>query len=328
MIAARQLLDCLPRQAGRTGDGTLTLLDAPYINDGVGFTADGLIAQTVLRRSVAADRFQRGLGFLYTHRAGTDSSWGANLGWSGAMYRVMTALTLPNAPLTRVSMYGGSGSFDSYYAPAGQTQLGYGTYLVGHQSSDGHWSDIMGYFNGREADDGAGGGEVMMTALDTMILLRNGQAPQPAAIVPPTPPTPPGPPKHLVATPGDGQVSLTWDPPASGSTPFTYAVASTPAGGIITVNGTTATATGLTNGTSYTFTVTVTNQFGQAKATSDPVIPQASVLTCPATGCATPPSAATPELDTVALFAMGLLGLAGYARKRYAARRRVHPGHR
>lgn len=66
--------------------------------------------------------------------------------------------------------------------------------------------------------------------------------------------------QNLAATPGTGKVDLSWNPPADAGTtaPTGYTVTNSPAGGTTTVSGTTASVTGLTAGTLYTFTVTAT----------------------------------------------------------------------
>jgi Domain of unknown function (DUF4082)/Fibronectin type III domain len=98
-----------------------------------------------------------------------------------------------------------------------------------------------------------------------------------------TAPTPPVAPTNVTATAGSNSATVTWTAPASGSspitsytvTPFIGSVAQTPT----TVSGsppaTTANVVGLTNGTTYTFTVSATNGVGTgpASAASGPVTP-------------------------------------------------------
>ncbi|MEK7295335.1 MAG: fibronectin type III domain-containing protein, partial [Actinomycetota bacterium] len=85
-----------------------------------------------------------------------------------------------------------------------------------------------------------------------------------------TPATAPGAPTSVAGTAGNAQVSLTWTAPASngGSSITDYVVESSPDGTTWTVfaDGTSASAsatvTGLTNGTAYTFRVSATNAAG------------------------------------------------------------------
>ena len=89
----------------------------------------------------------------------------------------------------------------------------------------------------------------------------------------------PAPPTNVVAIAADGQATVTWDAPASdgGSAITSYTVTSDPDGITAVVDGSTLTSTvlGLTNGTSYTFTVTATNAVGtsEASASSNAVTP-------------------------------------------------------
>ena len=93
----------------------------------------------------------------------------------------------------------------------------------------------------------------------------------------------PGAPTAVSATAGDGQATVSWNAPASngGAAISGYTVTSTPDAKTCTSTGvdTHCSVTGLTNGTSYTFTVTATNSAGNSPA-SDPsagVTPTAAV---------------------------------------------------
>jgi hypothetical protein len=93
----------------------------------------------------------------------------------------------------------------------------------------------------------------------------------------------PGAPTNVVASSGDAQAIVTWNAPAdAGSSAITsYTVLASPGGMVLTTDGntTTATVTGLTNGTAYTFTVTATNAAGTGpSATSNSVTPTSSPM--------------------------------------------------
>ncbi|REK56570.1 MAG: hypothetical protein C6W55_07420 [Thermobacillus sp.] len=95
-----------------------------------------------------------------------------------------------------------------------------------------------------------------------------------------TPMTVPGAPTNVAASAGDGQATVTFMAPAeSGGSPITeYVVTASPGGK--TASGTSGpiTVTGLTNGTSYTFTVKAVNKVGagEASAPSNAVVPRKS----------------------------------------------------
>jgi hypothetical protein len=112
---------------------------------------------------------------------------------------------------------------------------------------------------------------------------------RPACGATPTPPViaAPGAPTGVTVTPGNGQAVVSWTPSVSGGAATSFTVTASPGGMSVTTTGTTATVTGLTNGTSYTFTVTATNSAGTAvSVASAAAIPAAGVVPvgAPATG--------------------------------------------
>jgi hypothetical protein len=98
-----------------------------------------------------------------------------------------------------------------------------------------------------------------------------------------TPPTVPGQPTNVSAAAGNGSATVSWTAPSNGGSVITgYTV--TPYIGttaqpttVVSGSATSATVNGLTNGTSYTFTVTATNAVGsgQASTASNSVTPSA-----------------------------------------------------
>jgi fibronectin type 3 domain-containing protein len=104
-----------------------------------------------------------------------------------------------------------------------------------------------------------------------------------------TPATVPGAPVLTGATPGSGQVALAWTAPASnGGGPITgYVATASPGGATCSSAGLACTVTGLTNGTSYSFTVVASNAVGPGPASNSlaatpvaaPTVPGAPTLT-------------------------------------------------
>ncbi len=109
----------------------------------------------------------------------------------------------------------------------------------------------------------------------------------------------PAAPSNVTATKGDKSAVVSWTAPTNnGGSPITgYTITSTPGGITKTVDGstTTGTITGLTNGTSYTFTVAATNATGTspASAPSNVVTPSAPAEPEPEPEPVTAPAAPT-----------------------------------
>jgi hypothetical protein len=122
---------------------------------------------------------------------------------------------------------------------------------------------------------------------------KHGTGPASTASNPPViPATVPGAPKGIKATAGNEQASLSFMAPASnGGSPITgYTLTWSPTGGVDNDAGTTSTThtvTGLTNGTTYTFTVKATNAMGTGPASHSIRLTPATVPGAPTIGTVT-----------------------------------------
>ncbi len=138
-----------------------------------------------------------------------------------------------------------------------------------------------------------------------------GPASAPSAAVTPTAPTAPAAPTGVVAVAGNASAAVSWTAPSNGGstitsytiTPFIGAVAQT----ATTITGsppaTSASITGLTNGTAYTFTVTAANIVGPGPASAPsaavtPAAPSSPVVDVQVSVNATGTTATTPAFNT------------------------------
>lgn len=95
----------------------------------------------------------------------------------------------------------------------------------------------------------------------------------------------PGLPQNVLVSFGDKQATITWQAPASGSAGISGYTITTNSGNSVSVgsNVFTYTITGLTNGTSYTFSVFAVNALGAGPSiTTFPIVPNLPVVSIPA----------------------------------------------
>ncbi|WP_270886144.1 DUF4082 domain-containing protein [Pedococcus sp. 5OH_020] len=255
----------------------------------------GVKFKTDVNGSITGIRFYKGTGNTGTHVGALWSASGTKLasvtftGESASGWQQATFATA--VPVTAGTVY-----VASYFAPAG------------HYAGDG------GYFaTGIDGDplnalqDGVSGGNGVygysatastfpsnsFNSTNYWVDVVFSNAPAAAPVVPAAP-------TGVTATGGDASAAVSWTAPADGGSAITrYTVTpyvGSTAQAATTVSGsppaTTATVTGLTNGTAYTFKVSATNAVGTgaASASSSPVTPAAT--TC--TACTIWPSTASP----------------------------------
>lgn len=180
----------------------------------------------------------------------------------------------PVAPLApnSVSAYGtDSAAVVSWTMQAGQPVT---TYLIQYSLNNSQWFPTTPISTGRVDLSYILGGLTNGQPYYIRVAAANGVYTSAFTQMPGTvtPVSVPGPPQWLTGTPGNGQVSLTWQPPIiiGATSPITgYRVQYSSTGGAIWVSApdlysplTSTTVTGLTNGTGYIFRVRATSYAG------------------------------------------------------------------
>ncbi len=177
----------------------------------------------------------------------------------------VTPATVPGAPLAVTAEVGGDAAARVQWAPpAADGGAAITAYTV--LSNPGGLTVIVD----GEADDATVHGLVLGGAYTFTVTATNrrGEGPPSAPSNAVTAVAVPDPPTDVAATAGDAEATVSWTAPADqgGGPVLSYRVVSDPGAidVVVSTPETTATVTGLDNGTSYTFTVTATNAVGDS----------------------------------------------------------------
>ena len=186
----------------------------------------------------------------------------------------VTTPDIPGAPVNVVAVAGDASASLTWAAPAstgGSPITGYGIAISPPATSaqisvSGTSAMVTALFNGTAYTFTV----VAVNAVGT------GPASLPSAAVTPMAPPPgvPTAPGNVVATPGVGSASVSWTEPSSGApiTSYTLTIYPPTSSAVVTPSGTSASVTGLANGTTYSFAVAAVNASGTGPAAlSEPI---------------------------------------------------------
>ena len=196
-----------------------------------------------------------------------------------------TPPTKPDAPTGVVATAGDSMASVSWTPPANDGGAAIDSYIVASQPGSTTVT-VDGATTSADFPGLANGTAYTFTVRAVNTVGRSLPSAPSAAVTPGGPASPPDAPTNVVATAGDGQVTVTWTAPASnGAAIQKYRVNVQPGTGYAeTVDAsTTKVFGGLTNGTTYTFTVRAYNSAGVSAASlpSNPATPVAAPRTAP-----------------------------------------------
>ena len=217
-----------------------------------GYTVTGLTSSTAYRFAVRAK----------------------NVGGNGAAATV-TAATLPAAPTSLLPVPGDGAVTLSWSNPGGDTIARYQVRSKVTDSTYTAWTDIDG--SRADTTEHTVTGLTNGTEYTFELRARNISGPGQASTVTATPRAPPAAPANLLATAGDGRVTLSWTNPGD-NTIRKYQVRTDGGGNFTDISGssrttTTYTVTGLTNGTQYTLWVRAVNASGPGNPADADAIP-------------------------------------------------------
>jgi hypothetical protein len=266
------------------GDTTASVNWTPPVNDGgstiTGYTVTsspgGLTATTTGATSAIVTGLTNGTAYTFTVTATNGIGTGAASAASAPVTPV--GAVAPGTP-TGVGAIAGDGQASvTWTAPASTGGAAITGYTV-TSSPGGLTATTTGATSAIVT--GLTDGTAYTFTVTATNLVGTGSASSPSSPVTPVAETPPGAPTAVTATAGDGQATVSWTAPTSngGAPILDYTVTPTPstAGSPVDV-GTTATQTtitGLTDGTTYTFTVAALNGVGPSvqSAPSNAVTP-------------------------------------------------------
>ena len=208
-------------------------------------------------------------------------------GDSNAVFIFNIDAALNTAASSRVNLVNGTQAHNVFWRVLGAAGTGAGSTFSGTIISAGAVTlGVRSTLNGRALSAGT----VKLADNTVQTVIGAGSANVPDA------------PTGVSATAGDASAAVTWTAPTSdgGSAITGYTVTSSPSGGTAsTTGGTSATVSGLTNGTAYTFTVVATNTAGNSASSAASTAVTAAASTSDASSSdasssdASPPAAST-----------------------------------
>ncbi len=222
----------------------------------------------VIGLTVTRPNYRRGMKPTYSQGSATSSTVPDSAGMKALSTHGLTQtdvlfenVTMDSARYLQVIQYQNSSANDDYSRYNDTSIVFRGWSLTGMVNSGTSWMDDSTYsqhldFRGITVPSGS--------------TVRSGAVNAGSVNVGYSPHTKPGVPTGLTAVAGDTTASLSWTAPAStgGAAITGYTVTLTPTAGTITYSGTTASITGLVDGTNYSATVKASNSIGAGVATT------------------------------------------------------------
>ncbi len=265
-----------------SGQATISFT-APASNGGAAITnytvssSPGGITANGAASPITIAGLNNGTAYTFTVTASNSSGTGP----ASAATNSVTPLGAPGAPLN-VTATAGNGQATINFSPPASNG---GAVITGYNVTSSP-AGFSVYANGS-------GGPVTITGLTNgtayafTVTATNGAGTGPASAASNsvTPATLPGAPQNVSAAAGNGQVAVSFAPPASngGAAITTYTAVASPSGLSASGSGSPLTVTGLSNGTPYTFSVTATNSSGTGPASmaSNSATPESSLPGAP-----------------------------------------------